>query len=57
MSKKIMNAEYAVFCIRVKVAGNESLIAQCKRLTKNKMLTKVFCDNVKKSNRQLELDV
>lgn len=55
--KNVFDGEYVSFCIKIKVAGNESLIAQCKTLAKDKRLTQTFIKSVKNSSKQLELNV
>lgn len=57
MSNKMIDREYATFSFKIKIEGNEALIAQCKRLTKKKCLTKTFMQSVKNSTKQLELNV
>lgn len=58
MSKRnVINDEYASFNIKIKVAGNEHLIAQCKRLASEKKLTTVFKKAVRESSKQMELPI
>lgn len=50
--------DYVTFCVKIKIEGNENIIAEMKRLTAKKMLTRELIRAIKnRKNVQQELPI